>query len=413
MTVRGRRRARELTGGLRMASFMSFGRGSRMACAHFAQGNVVIISLKLVILLRMRVSPDKLAEFRAEVPLADLTTIHLGGNAQYFIICRTLDEITSAVNFFQTTGFSLVVLGGGSNMVFPDNGFRGLVLKVDLRGVRFEDAGDSTIATAAAGETWDDLVRSSVEKGLAGIECLSGIPGSVGATPIQNVGAYGQEVKDTIVSVKALDRKSLELVEFSAADCRFGYRRSRFKVEDRNRFVVVEVSYKLTRGGEPSLKYAELKSYIESNKESRGIENAERKLFSVREAVIALRRKKSMVIDPKDPNSRSVGSFFVNPVLNEPEHEKFLERVRLHGLGPAPSFRSAEGIKVPAAWLVENTGFHKGHRAGGVGISTNHALALVNYSGTTEELLKLASEIEKRVLDRFGIKLEREAVIVE
>ncbi len=374
---------------------------------------MVIISLKLVILLYMRVSPDKLAEFRAEVPLADLTTIHLGGNAQYFIICRTPDEIISALSFFQTTGFALVVLGGGSNMVFPDNGFRGLVLKVDLRGVRFEDAGDSTIVSAAGGETWDELVKVSVEKGLAGIECLSGIPGSVGATPIQNVGAYGQEVKDTIVSVKAIDRRSLEVVEFSAADCRFGYRRSRFKEEDKNRFVVVEVTYRLTRGGEPSLKYAELKSYIESNKESRGDENAERKLFSVREAVIALRRKKSMVIDQKDPNSRSVGSFFVNPVLNEREHQKFLERVRPYRLGPVPSFRSAEGIKVPAAWLVENAGFHKGHRAGGVGISSNHALALVNYSGTTKELLKLATGIEKTVLERFGIKLEREAVVVE
>ncbi len=361
----------------------------------------------------MRVSPDKLAEFRAEVPLADLTTIHLGGNAQYFIICRTLDEIVSAVSFFQTTGFPLIVLGGGSNIVFPDEGFRGLVLKIDLKGVRFREDGDFTILNAAAGERWDDLVKASVDKGLAGIECLSGIPGSVGATPIQNVGAYGQEVKDTIVSVKALDRKSLELTEFNAAGCRFGYRRSRFKYEDRNRFIVVEVGYRLARGGTPTLKYAELKSYIESHKQSRGADAAEPTLGEVRNAVLALRGGKSMVIDPKDPNTRSVGSFFMNPVLAEADYDRFLERVAQLGLGPVPSFKAAEGIKVPAAWLVEKSGFRKGQRLGGVGISSNHALALVNFSGTTNELLKLASEIENSVRQKFGIKLEREAVIVE
>ncbi len=361
----------------------------------------------------MRVTPDKLAEFRAEVPLAEFTTIRLGGNAQYFIICRTLDEILSAVNFFQTTGFSVFILGGGSNVVFPDNGFRGLVLKVDLRGLRFDERGDSVVVSAKAGETWDDVVRLSVEKGLAGIECLSGIPSSVGATPIQNVGAYGQEVKDTILAVKALDRKSLELVEFSAADCRFGYRTSRFKSEDRNRFVIVEVSYRLVRSGEPTLKYAELKEYLGPKVHMDAGEPAERRLGSVRDAVLALRRKKSMVIDPADPNSRSVGSFFVNPVLTEEQYEDFLEKLKKYGIGPAPTYKSGEGTKVPAAWLVEHAGFRKGQRRGGVGISTNHALALVNYSGRTKELLTLASEIEDAIADKFGIKLEREAVIIE
>ena len=361
----------------------------------------------------MRVTPDKLAEFRAEMPLAEFTTIHLGGNAQYFIICRTLDEILSAVSFFQTTGIPVLILGGGSNIVFPDHGVRGLVLKVDLRGLRFSEDGDSTIVTAKAGETWDNVVELSVERDLAGIECLSGIPGAVGATPIQNVGAYGQEVKDTIVSVKALDRRSLEIVEFSAAECRFGYRRSRFKFEDRNRFVIVEVSYKLVHSGEPTLKYAELKEYVESQMPPRHGEAAKRRLSIVREAVLELRRKKSMVTDPADPNSRSVGSFFVNPVLSDEQHDEFLARLKRYGIGPAPSYKSADGTKVPAAWLVEHAGFRKGQRRGGVGISTNHALALVNYSGTTKELLTLASEIEDAVGDKFGIKLEREAVIVE
>lgn len=382
----------------------------------FKEGNplfMLIISPKLVILLRMRVSPDKLAEFRAEVPLAEFTTIHLGGNAQYFIICRTLDEVISAVSFFQTTGFPLVILGGGSNVIFPDRGFRGLVLKIDLKGIQLKDDGDSTIISAEAGETWDEIVKLSVEKDLAGIECLSGIPGSVGATPIQNVGAYGQEVKDTIVSVKALDRTSLELVEFTPADCRFGYRRSRFKFEDRNRFVVVEVSLRLVKSGEPTLKYPELRDYVESGMPASKGKTGQSKLGMVRDAVLALRRKKSMLIDPGDPNTRSVGSFFVNPVLSRDDHEKFLERLKRSGLGPAPSYRNGEGIKVPAAWLVENAGFRKGQRKGGVGISSNHALALVNYSGTTRELLALAVDIEKAVRDKFGIKLDREAVVVQ
>ena len=360
----------------------------------------------------MRVTPDKLAEFRAEMPLAEFTTIHLGGNAQYFIVCRTVDEIISAVSFFQTTGFPVFILGGGSNVVFPDHGVRGLVLKVELKGIRLDEQGDCTVLVANAGESWDDLVRLSVEKNLAGIECLSGIPGSAGATPIQNVGAYGQEVKDTIISVKALDRKSLDIIEFSAAECRFGYRRSRFKLDDRNRFVILEISYRLIRSGEPALKYAELRDYMESKKLHQGISVGD-KLGAVREAVLELRRKKSMVIDPSDPNSRSVGSFFVNPVLADGKYGDFLERLKRYGLGPAPSYKSEEGIKVPAAWLVENAGFRKGQRRGGVGISTNHALALVNYSGTTKELLTLASEIEDAVGDKFGIKLEREAVIIE
>ncbi len=359
----------------------------------------------------MRVTPDKLAEFRAEVPLSQFTTIRLGGNAQYFVICRTLDEIVSAVSFFQTTGFPLMILGGGSNVVFSDNGFRGLVLKVDLKGISVRDEGGSAVLTASAGEAWDDVVRFAVDNNLAGIECLSGIPGSVGATPIQNVGAYGQEVKDTIVSVRVLDRQSLGIVDIAAAECKFGYRRSRFKGEDRNRYVVVEVSYRLIPSGEPTIKYAELKEYIESGR-SREAKAPGSGLADVREAVLALRRRKSMVVDPEDPNSRSVGSFFLNPVLSKDEYEVFLEKSKHFGFDRVPSFASEGGTKVPAAWLVENAGFQKGMRKGGVGISANHALALVNYAGTSKELMELASDIEEGVREKFGIALEREAVIV-
>ncbi len=309
------------------------------------------------------------------------------------------------------------VLGGGSNLIFPDEGFDGLVLSIGLKGITFEDEGSFTAVNAAAGETWDSLVRMCVEKNLAGVECLSGIPGSVGATPIQNVGAYGQEVKDTVVSVKAIDRDSLELVDFKAEECKFGYRTSRFKAEDRDRFIVAEVSYRLEKNGQPTLKYDELKKYVESGQEEK--EEGERRkaegkpdLREVREAVIALRRRKSMVVDEHDPNSRSVGSFFVNPVLSAMEYDSFLKKLRENGIEEVPSFTTPGGTKLSAAWLVENSGFRKGYRNGGAGISSNHALALVNYGGTTVELLSLAAAIQAAVVKKFGIKLEKEAVVV-
>ena len=364
-------------------------------------------------------APDKLAELRLGISLDEHTTIHLGGKAKYFVSCQTTDRIRSALSFAASKNLSAQILGGGSNIIFPDEGFDGLVIKVDLKGIRFEDDGDFTNAYVAAGEAWDDFVKSCIYNDLAGVECLSGIPGSVGATPIQNVGAYGQEVKDTILSVKAIDRRSLKLVEFTSGGCEFDYRKSRFKSKDRDAFVVVKVAYRLKKYGEPEIKYAELREYIESKKLLQDTEasasgaGSKRKLETVRDAVLALRRRKSMVIDPTDPNSRSVGSFFVNPILSEKEYEKFLDRLKANQIERAPSFKSTTGTKIPAAWLVENSGFHRGYRKSGVGISSNHALALVNYSGTANELLSLAADIENAVLDKFGIKLEKEAVVVQ
>ncbi|MCL5268472.1 MAG: UDP-N-acetylmuramate dehydrogenase [Bacteroidetes bacterium] len=363
----------------------------------------------MVILDGMRVKPNGLLDFRSEVPLADFTTIELGGNAKYFVRCETVDEIRSALSFAEGEKLPVQILGGGSNIIFPDEGFDGLVLKVDLKGITFTDEGSYPSVIAAAGEVWDGFVKSCVENDLAGVECLSGIPGLVGATPIQNVGAYGQEVKDTIVSVRAIDRSLLEIVEFSQEECCFGYRNSIFKSQDKNRFVIVEVGYKLVKHGQPSLKYAELRNYVETRRKEAG----ETDLESIREAVLALRRGKSMVVDERDPNSRSVGSFFVNPVLSIAEYENFLGKLKENKIGESPSFKTAEGVKIPAAWLVENSGFHKGYRLGGVGISSNHALALINQSGTTKELLSLAASIEEAVFKKFGIALEREAVVVQ
>lgn len=373
-----------------------------------------------------------LTGLETEIPLAEHTTIGLGGKAKYFISCRTIDEVRFALTFAESKNLSVQILGGGSNLIFPDDGFNGLIVKIDLKGIRFEEQDDGTEAYAKAGEVWDDFVKLCIDQNLAGIECLSGIPGLVGATPIQNVGAYGQEVKETIIEVTAIDRKSLDLVQFSSNECSFGYRKSRFKHNDKGKYVIVEVTFRLKKFGEPSVKYTELRDYIDSNKllhdesagggysfgaeargrPARGDPATREKLQIVREAVLALRRKKSMVIDPTDLHSRSVGSFFVNPVLSEGEYNKLTDGLKLRGIEGPPSFKSTEGVKIPAAWLVENSGFHRGHKRDGVGISPNHALALVNYSGTAKDLLSLASDIEKAVFEKFGIGLEREAVVI-
>ncbi len=359
---------------------------------------------------------EKLADLKCSIHLSEYTSIGLGGDAKYFISCATIDEIRSAFQFAESEKLAVQILGGGSNIVFPDDGFDGLIVKIDLKGIKREDDGDHAEVSANAGEVWDDLVKSCVRKNLAGAECLSGIPGSVGATPIQNVGAYGQEVKNTILAVKAIERKSLELVEFTSAECEFGYRKSRFKTNDKNKFVIVEVRYRFSKSGKPSVKYEELRDYIESKEKETGgrkPKDGETSLENVREAVLALRRKKSMVIDPNDPNSRSVGSFFVNPILTDVDYGNFMEKLNFNRIKRAPSYKSANGIKISAAWLIENSGFNKGYKRDGVGISSNHALALVNYSGTANELLSLASDIEKCVQEKFGIKLEREAVMVQ
>ncbi len=348
------------------------------------------------------------------VRLADFTTLGLGGNAKYFVECTSVEHIRVAIKFAQEEKLPVQVLGGGSNTIFLDEGFEGLVLKIALRGVHFIRQEDDVKMVVAAGEVWDDFVKLCISYHLAGVECLSGIPGLVGATPIQNVGAYGQEVSDTIVMVKALERRTLKEVTFSNNDCRFSYRRSRFNYDDVNRFIITEVTFKLKMYGEPEIQYPELRKHIDSNGDWKKLEAGSQKLEAVRKSVLSLRRKKSMVVDPADPNSKSVGSFFKNPILSKPEFAAFEGRCRENGItGTIPTFPAGYSTKVPAAWLVENAGFNKGYRKGGVGVSANHTLALVNYGGTTKELLALAEEIQSTVARRFGVRLEREPIIVQ
>lgn len=338
-------------------------------------------------------------------PLAPLTTLRLGGPARRLVVADTDDLVVEETRRADEEGTPLLVVGGGSNLVVGDKGFDGTALRIATRGVRQE----GTVLDAAAGEVWADLVARSVDAGLAGIECLAGIPGSVGATPIQNVGAYGQAVADSIVSVRVYDRVAGEVRELSHAECEFGYRTSRFR--HGARYVVLEVTFALERSplARP-IRYPELARVL-------GVPlDARPPLPAVREAVLAMRRRKGMVIDPGDPDSRSAGSFFLNPVLSATEFAALEQRVGERPGPPAalPAWPDGDGrVKTSAAWLIEHAGFGRGYGDGRVGISGKHTLALVNRGGaTTGELLALAQTVRRGVADAFGITLNPEPTLV-
>jgi UDP-N-acetylmuramate dehydrogenase len=305
------------------------------------------------------------------------------------------------------------LLGGGSNTLFADHGFDGLVVAVDVRGRNETTDGDRVLLTCGAGEPWDEVVDYCVGRGYAGVECLSGIPGSVGATPIQNVGAYGQSVHETIDAVHLLDREALTVTELPGEQCAFRYRWSRFKGTDAERYVVTAVRFRLRPGGPPAVRYPELERALASPESAAPVRDNASALRKVRDAVIALRRQKGMVVDPQDPESRSVGSFFLNPVLPAAEVDTIESRWRASGgtSGP-PRFPADDGVKISAAWLVEHAGFGKGLSRGRTRVSRRHALALVNDGGTTAEVLALAEEIREAVHARFGVRLQPEPVIV-
>ena len=337
-----------------------------------------------------------------DIPLARHCNIALGGNAKYFAKCTNDDDIREALEFASLHKLKLHILGGGSNTVFSDSGFGGLVLQVATSGIEWQEEGGVMFARVSAGEDWDGFVKACCKRGLSGIECLSGIPGFAGAAPIQNVGAYGQEAKDTITAVTALAREGLKTGVFRGSECQFGYRSSRFKRRDCGRFIISAVTFALQRRPIAEIRYPELAAMFNQTG-GRG----ELTPLSIREAVLRLRRRKSMLADPGDPDSISVGSFFMAPVLSE---DAFAALQAIHG--QIPHFVTENGIKIPAGWLVEHSGFTRGFRRGGVGLSTKHALALVNYGGTTRELLALAEDIRRAVFEGFGIRLETEAVVV-
>lgn len=338
------------------------------------------------------------------VPLAPMTTIGLGGNAMRYAACETVEHLCNALHYATSNHLPVQVLGGGSNIIFADHGFRGLVINVGLKGTSI----DGETVTAAAGEEWDDIVQLAIRNNLGGIECLSGIPGRVGAAPIQNVGAYGQEVSDTITSVRVLDRESLTERILDHGDCNFSYRQSRFKSGDANRFIVLAATFRLHRDRVPAIRYPELQKALDADSTTLTLDR-------IRSSVIQLRKSKSMILDPSDPNSRSVGSFFLNPVITGEEFAVLETNWKSAGeRAPVPSFDLPDGMKkIPAAWLVERAGFTRGYRRGNAAISSRHTLALVNSGTTTRELLDLAAEIRTGVHRKFGITLEREPVVVD
>lgn len=330
------------------------------------------------------------------IPLAPLTTLGIGGRARWFVEAASEAEIAEACDWAHRRDVSLFVLGGGSNVLVADAGFDGLALHIATRGIDLE--GEQL--RSAAGVPWDDCVAQALAANCAGLECLAGIPGTVGGTPVQNVGAYGQEVASVIERVRAFDRAAREFVEFTNTECEFSYRRSRFNSTDRGRYVVTRVDYRLRRNGAPSLAYADLKAHFSGWKNTPS-------LTEVAEAVRAIRQSKGMLLVEGDPDCRSAGSFFKNPSV-APE---VAERVKQIAAGVAVRiFPAADGmIKIPAAWLIEQAGFRKGYALGAAGISSRHTLALINRGGASaEEIVALAEKIQAAVQARFGIRLQME-----
>lgn len=349
------------------------------------------------------------ARERAAAPLAELTTLGLGGLARRIVEATSDDQIVETLASADATAEPVLVIAAGSNVVIADAGFDGTVIRILSRGVARSTADDRARLVVAAGEPWDQLVQRCVDEGLAGIECLSGIPGSTGATPIQNVGAYGQQVADAIVSVRAYDRAARRVVRLAVGDCGFGYRTSRLRHDAR--FVVLEVTLDLQRStlARP-LCYPELAAAL------RVRPGARPPLAEVREAVLALRRAKGMVVDSRDPDSVSAGSFFLNPILSAKRFAALDRRVKDRlgeAVGP-PAWREPDArIKTSAAWLVERAGFHRGYGEGRAGISTKHTLALINRGGASAaELIELAREIRRGVSDSFGVVLRPEPTLV-
>jgi UDP-N-acetylmuramate dehydrogenase len=336
------------------------------------------------------------------MPLAPLTTFRVGGPARYFLEAKTVDEVRMGLAFAQSQDVPLFVLGGGSNLVVSDAGWPGLVLKIALAGV--EESG--SLFEVGAGEEWDKFVARAVSRNCAGVECLSGIPGSVGAAPVQNIGAYGQDVAETIESVQVLDKKDGFVRELCSEACEFGYRSSIFNGSQRGRYIILRVRFELRPGGGPRLEYADLKKHFAGQSKNPALAN-------VREAVRKIRAGKGMLIIPGDEDCRSAGSFFKNPIVSPEEHREMEGRAQTRGL-QIPSYPALEAHrKISAAWLVEHSGFARGYGSGPAGISRKHALAIVNRGGATAaDIMALKEDIQHRVEEIWGIRLEPEPVFV-
>lgn len=364
-------------------------------------------------------------EILENIPLAPLTSLGVGGQARFFASAHSIAEVEQATAFARDQELDLFILGGGSNLVVSDRGFNGLVLQIAISGIEERpaedqptpEASDSNLAVAVgeatapvtievgAGVDWDEFVARCVSSNYGGVECLSGIPGSVGGTPVQNVGAYGQEVSETIVSVLAYDLSEQRVRVLQRQDCGFSYRTSIFNSTERGRYIILFATFALQPGAPAALRYADLQKHFASHPAPA--------LAEVRDAVLKIRASKGMVLNPDDPDCRSAGSFFKNPVLSAEQFAQLEQKAALRGLQvpryPALSRQS----KVSAAWLVENSGFHKGHSEGAAAISTKHSLAIVNRGGAmASEIVTLSKEIQSKVERIWGVRLDPEPVFV-
>ncbi len=340
------------------------------------------------------------------IALAPLTTLGVGGPARYFVTASSPQEAVEALDWARQHNVAVFLLGGGSNLVVSDAGFAGLVLHVAIGGVTVRDGGGQRVYSVGAGLEWDTFVARAVDDNCAGVECLSGIPGSVGATPVQNVGAYGQEVAQSIVRVKAIALDSFQPVTFTRDDCAFRYRHSRFNSADAGRYLITSVDFALIPNGPPRLDYADLQRHFADAL----AENKTPSLVDVRQAVLAIRARKGMVLDENDPDSRSAGSFFRNPVVTVAQYQHIANACS----EPMPHYAAAPGeVKLAAAWLIEHAGLRRGFAIGEAAISGKHTLALINRGhATAADVLHLRDHIQRRVYERFGVELEPEPVLL-
>jgi UDP-N-acetylmuramate dehydrogenase len=344
-------------------------------------------------------------QFLEQVPLAPYTTFQIGGPARWFAEAASEDDIAAGIAFAAERQLPLFVLGGGSNLLVSDAGFSGLVLRIALEGITSIQENGRVIVSSAAGEDWDGLVAYAVDAGYAGFECLSGIPGTVGGTPVQNVGAYGQEVAQTIVTVRAFDRATGVFVDLSAAACGFSYRRSIFNTAQKERYIVSRVDYALHENGPANFVYADLARYFAAKKQ------ASPTLAEVREAVRTIRAQKGMLLVDGNADCRSAGSFFKNPVVPATVLDSLAEELGVEKRS-IPAYPAQHGeVKLSAAWLIERAGFQKGYALGKAGVSSRHTLALINRGGAgAADIIALRDQVTDAVASRFGVRLEPEPV---
>jgi UDP-N-acetylmuramate dehydrogenase len=345
-------------------------------------------------------------DIQENVHLAGLTTFGVGGPAYRFVAVSTQEEAARALSFAREQGLPLFILGGGSNLLISDNGFPGLVILNRIKGFSAMRENDAALVTAGGGEDWQEFVDRCVAEGWQGIECLAGIPGTVGASPVQNIGAYGQEVAQTIVQVEALETATGNAVRFEKGECGFAYRNSIFNSTEAGKHLITGVTFRLVPGGAPHIAYREL--------EERLAANAAPTLGAVRDTVLSIREGKGLLIRDGFENFKSAGSFFKNPIVTAEEYEK-IARV-IEGAGGFANWAwpmETGTVKLSAACLIQCAGFQRGHRKGAAGISPHHTLIMVNYGGASaREIIAFAAEVRQRVFERFSVPLVPEVRLI-